>query len=371
MELITQPEKALHRLVWIGIALDCIPLPPTESIHQGVISHSSISWEIAISCLDILILCKVWQMKNWARKIYITWAVFGLVALAFHFHSNSQLLYSPNAYIALAQKLDDVLNPLFSIGFLVFLFHPKIRKLFKRSPLKTFPPHIADQHKSPDMEPLTKLAIERKGLPGYLSIIQGVLFTPKIFFRAFKEEADKWPISKSLCFIFIMEMLKALIITATSDFSTIEMSRVIQFTIFFPLAMIPAVLFGAGSIWVVSGILGSKATFRAILTVIAVCESFAPVSGLLSALANWAGMNTPYLILIPFWMLVCFVIGTIEALDMKPVRTWIVFVSLFLVINVLQGSLRRRRRNNPSIHQSSLSQMVNSPRHWLESNPKR
>jgi len=182
----------------------------------------------------------------------------------------------------------------------------------------------------------------------YVAIFKGVLFTPKSFYQSFKKEANQQSIGQSIGFIVIISLVGGILSAVIGiAFPNPRVSRWIALfaIIFLPIASIIGSFISAGVVWVICRILGSKPSYAVVFALMAALAAFMPLSVLFSRILILS-------LLVSIWSFISFVLGTIELLEVKPVRAWATFLTLFVVL-LLSSFLLTRMSQNYLLEQQS------------------
>jgi hypothetical protein len=165
----------------------------------------------------------------------------------------------------------------------------------------------------------------------YMSVMKGVLFTPKTFFTTFKNEANQQPIGQSAVFILVMSLIGGAIAAGLGlAFPAPIGNRWVALgaVIFYPIAGVLGSFLSAGVVWLIVRALGVKPTYQTVFALMAALAAFMPLSALFSRVI-------PVSVIISLWSFVAFVLGVIEILEVKPVKAWATFGILAVILTSL------------------------------------
>ena len=158
-------------------------------------------------------------------------------------------------------------------------------------------------------------------MQSYMSIVKGVLLSPKGYFASFKNEAGQQSFGKSVAFIAVMSLIGGTIAAILGViFPAPVGSRWVALgaIIFYPVAGVIGSFISAGVVWLIARALGAKPTYQAVFSLMAVLAAFMPISAIFSRVIVIS-------IAISLWSFVAFVLGTIETLEVNPVKAWVAF----------------------------------------------
>lgn len=141
-ELQERSINLLNRFVLVGIVLTCIGTllyVADDILRVGRVG--GVVWaQLVIVAVNVFVLLKVRERKNWARRLCIILFVLLAVPIipAMVASRPGGVFYSSNNLLALAQRFANLSDLLFSAVFTVLLFTPRIRALFSSTPAKTY-----------------------------------------------------------------------------------------------------------------------------------------------------------------------------------------------------------------------------------------
>jgi hypothetical protein len=165
-------------------------------------------------------------------------------------------------------------------------------------------------------------------MQNYVSIMKNVLFAPKSYFPSFKYGAGQQSVGKSVGIITVMSLvggaiaaILGLIFPAPIGSRWVALGAIV----FYPVAGILGSFISAGIVWLIVRALGVKPTYKTVFSLMAVLAAFMPVSALFSRVIVIS-------VLISLWSFVVFVLGTIEVLEVKPVKAWVTFGILAVLL---------------------------------------